>query len=395
MIYKISDIHTNEDFARVLKRVQADPRAFNYLNPKRSTILFFAANIDYRAAAFIKQELLSRGGDAAVAKHVIDGRAEFSDILIIANNSQIFRLLEKLKAMDCWGLREFREELSRAFANIKIKKWDIKLLDGRNLELSDKTKIMGIINLTPDSFYAASRTSLDDVVNKAAGMINDGADIIDLGAESTRPDAKSITCEDELNRLIPALKELRVNFKDIVISVDTYRGRTALEALNAGADIVNDVSGFNFDGNILKVIADTKAPYVLSHIEGTPATMRSFEGHSDILGDLNLYFVEKLKILESSGIDLDKIIIDPGLGFAKDISDNLAVLKNIDGLKALGRPVLIGHSRKRFVHGDIFETAAISALMAGKAQILRVHDVRENKNAVQAALAVNGAELWR
>ena len=150
MIYKL-DINNNKDFARVLKHIQADPRAFNYLNPKKFTRLLYAANIDYRAAAFIKQELLSRGGDCAVAKHVIDGKVNASDILIIANDSQIFRLLEKLKAMDCWGLKNFRAELERVFNNLKFKNfWQINL-NNKILELDDKTKLMGIINLNDNS----------------------------------------------------------------------------------------------------------------------------------------------------------------------------------------------------------------------------------------------------
>lgn len=401
MIYSL-DIKNDEDFARALRQVQADPRAFNYLNPKKITRLLFAAKLDYRAAAFIKQELLARGGDAAVAKHVIDGKSEKSDILIIANDSQIFRLLEKLKAMDCWGLKNFRAELFDLFKNIKNNKnkWNIKLPDGRELELNQNTKIMGIINLTPDSFYPESRVTLNNLVKRAEKMIDDGADIIDIGAESTRPNSAPLDYQDELNRLIPALKELKINFKDIIISVDTYKGAVAEKALNAGADIINDIGGFNFDDNMLKVIKETGAPYILSHIEGTPQSMKNFEGHGDITGDLILYFQEKLKILTDSankdnGVDLEKIIIDPGLGFAKDFNDNLALIKNIEAFNIFNRPLLIGHSRKRFLHGDIFETVAVSALIEGKAQIIRVHDVSENKKALIAARAVRESELWR
>lgn len=394
MIYKL-DINNNKDFARVLKHIQADPRAFNYLNPKKFTRLLYAANIDYRAAAFIKQELLSRGGDCAVAKHVIDGKVNASDILIIANDSQIFRLLEKLKAMDCWGLKNFRAELERVFNNLKFKNfWQINL-NNKILELDDKTKLMGIINLNDNSFYEPSRVELDNLVEVAAKMIDDGAEIIDIGAESTSPKSQPVSLDEELARLKPALIELRKNFKDIIISVDTYKAQAAQEALELGADIINDVSGFELDENMLQVIKDFDACYVLSHIQGTPQTMKNFEGHKDILGELILYFNNKLSELESLGVDLNKIIIDPGLGFAKDFNDNFAIIKNLEALKTLGRPVLIGHSRKRFVGKNLFSTLAISTLLEGRAQIIRVHDVSENYNALMTARKVRGAELWR
>lgn len=400
MIYNLN-INNDKELARALGHVQADPRAFAYLNPKKFTRLLYAADIDYRAAAFIKQELLARGGDCAVAKHVIDGKTDTSDIVIIANDSQIFRLLEKLKAMDCWGLKSFRAELDRVFNNLKFKNfWRIDL-PGNNkiLELDDNTKLMGIINLNNNSFYEPSRVKLDNLIEVASKMIDDGAEIIDLGAESTRPGAEPLSCDDELAALIPALKELRVNFKDIIISVDTYKARAAQEALNCGADIINDISGFAFDDDMLKVIKEFNAPYILSHIQGTPQTMQSHEGHSDILGELILYFNNKLSELESAGIDLNKIIIDPGLGFAKDFNDNFVIIKNFDALKSLGRPVLIGHSRKRFTRfknfNDLSGTLAVTALLDGKAQIVRVHDVSENYIALMTVRKVREAELWR
>ncbi|MBR1603703.1 MAG: dihydropteroate synthase [Synergistaceae bacterium] len=401
MIYNLN-INNDQEFARALGHVQADSRAFVYLNPKKFTRLLYAADVDYRAAAFIKQELLSRGGDCAVAKHVIDGKAATSDILIIANDSQLFRLLEKLKAMDCWGLKNFRLELEQVFNSLKFKNfWRINL-NNKILELDDNTKLMGIINLNNNSFYEPSRVKLDNLIEVVSKMIDDGAEIIDLGAESTRPGAEPLSCDDELDRLIPALKELRANFKDIIISVDTYKSRAAQEALKCGADIINDISGFALDDNILNIIKEFNAPYVLSHIEGTPQTMIEHEGHSDILGELILYFNNKLSELESAGIDLNKIIIDPGLGFAKDFNDNFAVIKNLDALKSLGRPVLIGHSRKRFTRfnninklNNLSGTLAITALLEGRAQIVRVHDVSENYIALMTVRKVREAELWR
>ena len=290
MFYPIN-IKDSSEFIKITQKIQADPRALAYLLPKSNLLYFYGENVDYRAAAFLKQELLARGGDTVVTKHVIDGKTDFSDVLLMATPSQLKSLLEKLKSMDCWGLKNLREELSAAFANIYVKNWNV----GKKLKLDSDTKLMAIINLTPDSFYEPSRVKENEILETAEKFLSQGAEILDLGAESTRPGFEPVSVENELARLLPALKILRKNFPEAIISVDTYKSETAHAAFNEGADIINDISGFEFDNKIPELISKTGVPYVLSHFQKEPP--EGLHHCEDILSKMIQYFSEKLKIL--------------------------------------------------------------------------------------------------
>ncbi|MDR3230278.1 MAG: dihydropteroate synthase [Synergistaceae bacterium] len=401
------NIRTAGELEAACARVGADPRSNAYFQPKRCTSLFYIKKVDFRAAAFLKQELLARGGDAVVGRHVIDGRAGQSDVLLIGTDGQLRALVQKLGAMDCWGLRELREALTDALKNAAVSAWTLSLPRGRELRLDSRTKIMGILNLTGDSFYPASRVeNVDDLLRRAEMMLKDGADVLDVGAESTRPGATPLDEREELDRLIPALKILRAAFPDSVLSVDTYKGRVAAEAARVGADIINDVGGFGLDPDMLTCVRETELPCVLSHIRGTPADMQHAPPYDDLQGDLDLWFREKMEAAERAGLPRERIIVDPGLGFGKRREDNLLILKEAESLSVFGRPVLIGHSRKKFtgistgvdeknVDDRLTGTLAVSALLEGRVQMIRVHDVRENGRALAMARAVREAPLWR
>jgi dihydropteroate synthase len=253
-----------------------------------------------------------------------------------------------------------------------------------------------------DSFHAASRVKdIDDLLRRAAAMLADGADILDVGAESTRPGASPLPEEEELKRLIPAVKALRESFPEAILSVDTYKGEVALAAARSGADIVNDVGGFDLDPGMLPRAAETGLPYVLSHIRGTPADMQNAPPCDDLLSGIIRYFHLKMEEAERAGLPRERIILDPGLGFGKGARDNLLIIREIESFGVFGRPVLIGYSRKRFTgaaagtdsggaapENRLFSTAALSALTEGRVQITRVHDVRENREALLTARAV-------
>lgn len=390
-IYPLN-ISCNNDIKAICSRIKTDPRALAYLTPKSKIFHFFAENIDFRAAAFLKQESLSRGGDTIVTKHVIDCKTDKSDVLIMGTCSQIKSLLQKLNSMDCWGLQELREKLSRAFTNLNVQEWQINLSGQRKLILNHDTKLMAIINLTPDSFYDASRINESEIINQAQKFLSEGADILDLGAESTRPGALPVTHDEEISRLIPALKILRKEFPDAIISIDTYKASTAKIAVNEGADIINDISGFTIDDNMLKTLAELNTPYILSHIEGTPADMKNYEGRENVLDDLISYFDAKINVLKDSGFN-GNIILDPGLGFAKSSGDNLTIIKHIESLKIFGLPILAGHSRKRFTGGNLAGTLAVTSLLAGRVSLLRVHDVKANNEALLIANGVNDSRF--
>jgi dihydropteroate synthase len=397
---------TEQELGAMLERVGADPRSAAYFQPKRRVRHFFVKAADFRAAAYIKQEMLARGGDAIVAKHVIDGGVDRSDALLIGTDGQLNALTRKMEAMDCWGLDKLRDELRAALRNSAASAWTLALPGGRQLSLGARTKLMGILNFTGDSFHAASRIqNIDDLLERAASMLRDGADALDLGAESTRPGSDPLPEKDELDRLIPAVKALKKSFPDAVLSVDTYKGKVAAAAVDAGADIINDVGGFGLDPSMLSCAALSGVPYVLSHIKGTPVDMQKSPFYDDLLSELNLYFREKIEEAERAGLTRNRLILDPGLGFGKRLEDNLLILKEIESLGIFGCPILLGYSRKKFTGAAaenteqdadakdtrLGATTAISALVEGRAQMTRVHDIRENRLALETARAIREA----
>ncbi|MBQ6115644.1 MAG: dihydropteroate synthase [Synergistaceae bacterium] len=253
---------------------------------------------------------------------------------------------------------------------------------GRRIVLGGKTRLMAILNLTPDSFHEASRIDERTIIERAERFLTEGAYILDVGAESTRPGATPVSETEEAERLLPALKALRREFPDTLISVDTYKAGIARISSDEGADIINDISGYGFDSEMAGTIAEFGIPYVLSHISGTPIDMAGFEGHENILGEMDVYFSRKLESLESTGVKLENVIIDPGLGFGKSADDNFTILKNIESLSVFGQPVMIGHSRKRFT-GGISGTLGVTAMMSGRVSLMRVHDVADNMEALR------------
>lgn len=258
----------------------------------------------------------------------------------------------------------------------------------------DKTYIMGILNVTPDSFYDGGKFfGTEAAIQRAKSIINDGADIIDIGGESTRPGAIKISAEEEKKRIIPVIEKIRKENTDIIISADTYKSEVAKDAINAGADIINDISGGMFDPDILKIVAENDIYYVIMHIKGTPDTMQNNPAYSEkgVVNDIIEYFSERIKIAESNGIKRDKIILDPGIGFGKTLRHNLEILRDLDKFKQFNLPILIGTSRKSMI-GNILNKkpeerlygtlATVAFSIIKGADIVRVHDVAETKDVV-------------
>jgi dihydropteroate synthase len=265
------------------------------------------------------------------------------------------------------------------------------------LEFARRTLIMGIVNVTPDSFFDGGRR-LDPAkaITDGAAMAASGADIIDIGGESTRPGARPVSEEEELARVLPVVQGLRREVK-VPISIDTYKSNVARAALDAGADIVNDISGLRFDTNMLSLVAAEKVPVVLMHMQGTPGTMQQEPHYNDVVREVRDFLAAQLYDAMDAGVAPEAIIIDPGIGFGKTIEHNLQLLCGLPVLAALGRPLLVGVSRKAFI-GKILNlaaderlegslAAAVAAVLAG-ANILRVHDVPETTKAVRVADAI-------
>jgi dihydropteroate synthase len=256
------------------------------------------------------------------------------------------------------------------------------------LFLIDKPLIMGILNLTPDSFFSGSRsqTSKEMLILKASQMIQEGADILDLGGYSTRPGASEVTEEEEIKRVIPAVEWISEAFPSVLISVDTFRANVARAAVLAGAQLVNDISAGNLDSKMLETVGQLDVPYIAMHMRGNPKTMLEKTNYSDILVEIMNYFSEKVANCKANGIK--DIIVDPGFGFAKTVEQNYEILRNLDYFLALSLPILVGVSRKSMIYKTLGispeealngSTALHMYALSKGANILRVHDIKEAK----------------
>lgn len=251
--------------------------------------------------------------------------------------------------------------------------------------LAEKPLVMGILNLTQDSFYAGSRLNTQEMVHeKAAQMVAEGADILDIGAQSTRPASRRISAKEEIEKAVPIILAIRDEHPEIILSIDTYQSEVAVECVQAGAAIVNDISGGEMDKNMIKVVGSLKVPYICMHMKGVPETMHLDTNYSNVLQEVLDYFIRKVDECTKAGIK--DVIIDPGFGFGKNIQQNLFLLKNLGVFKMLEKPILCGLSRKSTVYKTLGITAeeglngttVLNTLaIQNGAGILRVHDVKE------------------
>lgn len=257
-------------------------------------------------------------------------------------------------------------------------------IKGNLFDLS-KPVVMGILNTTPDSFYDGGEyNSIKNGIIRAEKILNEGGKIIDIGGYSSRPGATEVSEKEEIERTIPLIKEIKIQFPKSIISIDTFRKNVAEKAINSGADIVNDISGGEVDSQMFEFIIDTKTPYIMMHMRGTPQTMKNHTDYKHLVNEILDYFNLKISKLKSNGVH--DIIIDPGFGFAKTLDQNYEILKNLDVFKILEKPILSGISRKSMIYKylNIEANDALSGTIALNmfslqkgAQILRVHDVKE------------------
>lgn len=272
-----------------------------------------------------------------------------------------------------------------------------------DLDLSSKTHVMGILNITPDSFsdgglfYEPERA-----LEHALKMVEDGADIVDIGGESTRPGSEPLPEEEEIRRVVPVIKRLSAQIK-VPISIDTYKSRVARAAIEAGASIVNDISGLRFDPEMKKVVAEYKVPVVIMHIKGTPKTMQLNPTYEALIPEIMDYLREGIMIAKEAGIPEELIIIDPGIGFGKTFEHNLEIINNLSEFTYLERPILVGPSRKAFIGkilGDVpplmrleGTLAAVAISAYNGANIVRVHDVPETVKVLKVVDAIRKEKI--
>ena len=261
----------------------------------------------------------------------------------------------------------------------------IKLKGNSNIFSTDNAIVMGILNITDDSFYDGGKyVNEDDIIAQTKKMLDEGASIIDIGAQSSKPGSPQISSEQELQRLIPIIKLLKNSFPKIIISIDSFWSNTAKKVIDAGADIINDISAGERDKRMFDTIAKLQVPYVMMHMQGTPLNMQKNPVYKNVTQEVKTFFENKIKILKNKGVS--QIIIDPGFGFGKTIKHNYQMLNELQKLKQIGFPVLIGVSRKSMIY-NLLENTPQQALngttvinsiaLQNGANILRVHDVKE------------------
>jgi len=390
---------TPHEALHVLKKINVDPYGIEAMLPKMAHYNILLEGIKCTVANIIKQEMLSLGGDAAVSRSSVSCSVKETDVVIMGTEKQIRRFTDKISVQPL-GLKAISTSINRILANSAK---DIFILKTRRREmvLGNRTHIMGILNVTPDSFSDGGMfNSPEDAARYGMQMVEEGADIIDVGGESSRPGADPVAVEEEMARVIPVITALagRVN---VPISIDTTKAEVAQAAIECGAEIVNDIGAMNLDESMEHVIADSRAAVVLMHMRRTPRDMQTGNlSYASLLGEIISFLGNKIDHAVAVGISEESIVIDPGIGFGKTSEDNLRLLKNLSEFKILGRPILVGVSRKAFI-GTITggtpaartegTAAAVAASILNGANIVRVHDVRAMKKVVAVADAIVGA----
>lgn len=370
---------------RIMQGIGADKRGIKIMAPKGIFGLIKLRNVTALSANILKQEMLSIGGDVCLNRGTLTGKSRFTDCLIMGTLSQYQRLFNKLTGQP-QGLRALSEGIALGLRNYQR---------GRRM----RTQIMGIINLTPDSFSGdgllAKGAEPYGIIKYAQELVAQGADIIDVGGESSRPGAESISVRDELKRTIPVIKRLSKGIR-VSISIDTYKPEVARAALDSGASIVNDITGLR-NPRMIRVIAKTRARVIVMHMKGNPKDMQRNPKYRSLLDEIIGYLGAAIKRATDAGIDKERIIIDPGIGFGKTVEHNLEILRSLAELKMLGCPILVGPSRKSFI-GKILRLppqerlsgtlAALAIAVMNGASIVRVHDVKFAAQAVRIADAI-------
>ena len=395
MAARILKIETTRDALDALTAVGADDRSFSILLPKCFTLVLKLVNVRTPACNILKQLMLSIGGDAAVAKDVLTAKCDASDVLLIGTLVQLRRLVERLGSYpgDEFNLKRVKQEVSEILTQHFDSGPPDLLLKTTTLQLSRRTHVMGVLNCTPDSFSDGGLyLDRERAVERVFQMVEEGADIVDIGGESTRPGADTVPLSEELRRVIPVIESVDSKTK-VVVSVDTRRSAVAKEAFEAGASLLNDVSSLSWDPKMIDVAAEYDVPVVLMHMKGTPKNMQENPTYSDLMGEITSYLKERLAFCRARGIE--RTIVDPGIGFGKRSDHNLTILRHLSELRSLGKPVLVGTSRKSFI-GKVLDLpvgerlegtlASIAVAILNGASVLRVHEV---KQAVRVARMVD------
>ena len=384
----------SKEILNEFKKIGVDPIGIKKMLPKFFHICLKIKDINSKQAIIIKQEVLSKGGEAACSRNTILNNGHKTDLLISGTNKTINELVESL-LIQPFGLKiigkdikHILEEKSKTLKPLKLKH---KIFD-----FNKQTYLMGILNLTPDSFYDGGKyKNIDAALRQTQIMIKKGVDIIDIGGESSRPGSKPVPENIEIKRTLPVIKAIKKRFK-ITLSIDTYKPKVATAVINEGIDIINNISS---SPKMINIAAKNHIPIILMHMQKKPISMQNKPSYRDVIADIFSYLKEKREYALKSGLSKEKIIIDPGIGFGKNLIHNTTLIKHLNTFKSLGSPILIGPSRKSMI-GQILKnpnqdrlmgTAAIVALAINNgANIVRIHDVGKMKDVAKVVDFLKG-----
>ncbi|MBU2102365.1 MAG: dihydropteroate synthase [Candidatus Omnitrophota bacterium] len=398
------EIRNSANAVHFFSRISASQVGVGILVPKSIHLVFSIEDISSWEANVIKQHLLSLGSDCAIARDALIKKIKTS-IVIFGSLTQLRRLCQKLHDQP-FNLKKIAAQLTVCLDNCLR---DRVTLSIRGTTLTIKKPIIcGIINLTSDSFSGdgllkdlTGVSVQDEALTQAREMVEQGATMLDIGAESSRPGSLPVPEKEERARLLPILRLLRREFKKVLISVDTYKYTVARAAIEEGVDIINDITGLRHAPGIAKLISRYKTGCVLMHMKGRPRSMQRAPRYKDVIADVADFFTERIAFCENSGIRSEQLILDPGIGFGKRVEDNLRLINELSAFKKFGRPIFIGISRKSFI-GNILGipvserlsgalAATVLAVAAG-ARIVRVHDVHETVQATRIFSAITNAQ---
>jgi dihydropteroate synthase len=380
---RVLDPGPPSEIARELEATESDPEGVGIMVRKARVYPVRVERVGLKAAPILKQELLAVGGDAAHARGIADHSAASSPAVLLATWGQYQHLLPKLRRQP-FGLRELAEEVDRAL-RAYAGHGPAELAGAhRKLPFGPRPRVLGVVNITPDSFSDGGRfLEPSAAIAEAERLVGEGADAVDLGAESTRPGAAEVSPENEWARLAPVLSAV-VGRIAVPVSVDTRHAEVARRALDAGADIVNDVEGLR-DEAMRQVVARSGAAAIVMHMRGTPATMQQETGSSDVRQEVFAALATAVDLAEEAGVAPAQLVVDPGLGFGKTAEQSLELLAHVGELRSLGYPVAIGASRKSFLGWATGEREPLARVDAGVAAavyaaergvaIVRTHDV--------------------
>ena len=385
-----------EDAVAIFKKIGVDPYGIDAMVSKTININILLESQPCKVANIIKQEMLSVGGDAAVARGSVSCSVPASDILIMGTIKQILAMVRKIEKQP-FGLNSIAANILELLKNISQKEYILKTFK-REIQLGKKTLIMGILNVTPDSFSDGGLFySQQRAIERGLQMVDEGADIIDIGGESSRPGAASVSAKAELKRVLPVIDSLVKQIK-IPISIDTKKAQVARQAVGVGAEIVNDISALHADIKMTKTIKDTGAAVILMHMRGNPQNMQKGNlVYNNLMAEIADYLKKSSEKALNGGIAKNCLVIDPGIGFGKTPDDNYKIVKNLSQLKVLGMPIMVGTSRKSFLGkvtgGEPSErmegtAATVAAAIMNGCHIIRVHDVAVMKKVAAVTDAI-------